>query len=48
MDPVQALDIQGHVSIEKLIDRQLCSHVNRMTAARHTKPARSSPVRGAA
>ena len=48
IDPVQALDIQGHVSIEKLIYRQLCSHANRMTPARHTKPARTSPVRGAA
>ncbi len=48
IDPVQALDIQGHVTIEKLIHRQRCSHTNRMTPTRHAKPARTSAVRGAA
>ena len=48
IDPVKALDIQGHVTIEKLIHRQRCSHTNRMTPTRHAKPARTSAVRGAA
>jgi hypothetical protein len=46
--PVQALDIKGHVTIEKLTHCQRCSHVNRMTPAEHTKPARTSAVRGEA
>jgi len=46
IDPVQALDIQGHVSIEKLIYRQLCSHANRMTAA--DTPSQHAPRRSEA
>jgi len=48
MDPVQTLDTQGHVTIQKLIRRQRCSHATRMTPTRHAKPARTSVVRGAA
>jgi hypothetical protein len=46
--PVQALDIKVHVTIETLIHCQRCSHVIRMTPAEHTKPARTSAVRGEA
>jgi hypothetical protein len=46
--PVQALDIKVHVTIQKLNHRQRRSQTNRMTSAQHTKPARTSAVRGAA
>src|SRR5665647_597025 len=48
INPVQTLDIQGHVTIQKLIHRQRCSHATRMTPTRHAKPAHTSAVRGAA
>ena len=48
IDPVQALQIQGHVTIQKIVHRQRFSHHPRMTQARHAKPARSSAVRGRA
>jgi hypothetical protein len=48
IDPVQALQIQGHVTIQKIVHRQRISHHPRMTQARPTKPARASAVRGTA
>ena len=46
--PVQALHVQGHVTIQKLIHCQRCSHANRMAPAEHTKPAHTSAVSGEA
>jgi len=38
IDPVQALQVQGHVTIQKIAHRQRCSHTNSMTAAQDARP----------
>jgi hypothetical protein len=48
VDPVQALHIQRHMPIEKIVHRHCCSHTRQPDRSRQPRPARTSAVRGGA